>query len=74
MIVLLGLLTNLDGAEQAGGVGVSEPRAVGGVGRAGRLLEGGGGVPGGRWWRFGVGGGGCYFVFYTCLMRLFYLK
>lgn len=42
MIVLLGLLTNLDGAEQAGGVRVSKPGAVGGLG------TGWGGAPEGR--------------------------
>lgn len=49
MIVLLGLLTNLDGAEQAGGVRASEPEPweVGG-GREGAVCPEGGGSGGGR--------------------------
>lgn len=49
MIVLLGLLTNLDGAEQAGGALLSGPRSRGRWGVEG-IPEGGSGVPGGRCW------------------------
>lgn len=57
MIVRLGRLANLDGAEQAGGVGVSEPRAMGGGGR-GSFWREGAGCPevGGGWGVLGRGG------------------